>query len=361
MTLRKVLLGTTALLGVGTFYAGSVKAADLEVTTGGFLRFGVAGGDLDSALGTEDVRDYDFYTDNEIHFDAQATDDQTGITYGGKVELEADTNSGGIIVSSDDTTGNISDVSAGDQIDEAWLFMKGGFGELQLGDNDGATDQLKFGAYSIAAGTGGIDGDGPVATVPLYHTNTGDATKVTYFSPDLFGAKLGVSFTPDGGGRGSTIDTDTQGNTENVFEGAVQYDASFGGFDVALGATGIIGGSEAGGTDPEGYSVGAVTSIFGFSVAGQYFDNTNDDAFYDYGWNVGIGGTFGPADVSVNYGYADSGDDNEDLVFSATVGLLPGVALNGDVALFSTDTDDLDVGDLDDTGLTGVIRLDINL
>ena len=357
MTLHKVLLGTTALLGVGTLYAASANAADLEVTTGGFLRFGVAAGDLDEALGNADVRKFDFYTDNEIHFTASATDDQTGITYGGKVELEANTNSNALTVSSDQTTGSVLDVGAGDQIDEAWLYMKGGFGELQLGDNDSANDQLKTGAYSIAAGTGGLDGDGPVATVPISITNTSDATKVTYFSPDLFGFKAGVSYTPDGGGKGSSIDTDTDGNLEDVFEGGLQYDASFGGFDVQLSAVGITGSSEAGGGDPEGYGVGAVTSLFGFSVAGSYWDNTGDIGA-DYGWGVGVGGTFGPADVSVNYGYADDGDDNEDLVLSATVGLLPGVALNGDVALFETGGGDLFSND---SGLTGVVRLDISL
>ena len=353
MTLNKLLLGTTALVGVGMFYAGEVRAADLNVDVEAVLRFGVAVGDLEDALGTSNLRDYDFYTDNEIHFVALATDDETGISYGGTVELEAGGNAGEITATADEATGAIQDVSAGSTIDESFLFLRGGFGEFQLGDQDSASDQLKTGAYSIAAGTGGIDGDSYVTTVAITIPNSGDATKITYLSPTeaLYGFTVGASFTPDEGSQGTDTADNDSGNLENMVELGAQYALSLAGFDVALGATGIIAQGEPGVDDVEGYSVGASTGVFGLQVAGSYFDANN----FGDGWNVGVGGTFGPADASVTYGTSDldgTDDEAESLVFSASVGMLPGVVLQGDVALFTNVTGD--------DGIAGVTRLDIN-
>lgn len=361
MTLRKVLLGTTAVLGAGMLIAADARAADLEVTTGGYARFGVALGDVGDAVGDPDVRDLDFYTDTEIHFDAEATDDQTGITYGAAVELEADTTAGALNVSTDDATGSVIDVSSGSVIDEAWIFVKSGFGELQLGDNDSPSDALKIGAYSIAAGTGGIDGDSPVATVPITIPNSGDATKASYFTPSFGGFTAGVSYTPDEGSSGQNLGADDDGNLEDMFEAGAQYDATFGGFDIQLGATGIIASGEAGRDDVSGYQFGAVTGLFGFSVAGSYFYSEVDGGDETEGFNVGLGASFGPVDASANYGYAEiDGEENEDLVFSASVGFLPGVSINGDVALFQTDEEDVAFDDLDDTGVAGVVRMDVS-
>ena len=351
MTLNKLLLGTTALVGVGMFAAGDARAADLNVDVEAHLKFGVAAGDLEEALGVDNLRDYDFYTDNEVHFKALATDDETGITYGGTVELEASTDAGSANFTADNATGAVIDVNTSSTIDESYIFVRGGFGELQLGDQDSAADQLKTGAYSIAAGTGGIDGDSYITTVAITIPNSGDATKITYLSPTeaLFGFTAGVSFTPDTGSSGQDTATDNDGDLENVVELGAQYALSLAGFDVALGATGIIANGEPGADDVEGYSVGASTGVFGFQVAGSYFETDDID-----GWNIGVGGTFGPADASVNYGYSDAGGgaEPETLVFSASLGLLPGVTLQGDVALF-TNADD-------DDGIAGVTRLDLD-
>ena len=42
--------------------------------------------------------------------------------------------------------------------DETWLFLRGGFGEVRFGDEDGVVDNSSVGGQTIAAGTGGIDG-----------------------------------------------------------------------------------------------------------------------------------------------------------------------------------------------------------
>ena len=45
-----------------------------------------------------------------------------------------------------------------DNTDETWVFLRGGFGELRFGDEDGPVDNSAVGGFTVAAGTGGIDG-----------------------------------------------------------------------------------------------------------------------------------------------------------------------------------------------------------
>ena len=63
-----------------------------------------------------------------------------GLDYGATIEFEADT---------DETVNS----------EETWLFVRGGWGEVRLGDVDGVAEESAVGAQEVAAGTGGIDGD----------------------------------------------------------------------------------------------------------------------------------------------------------------------------------------------------------
>ncbi|MCB2054256.1 MAG: porin [Geminicoccaceae bacterium] len=343
MTLKKVLLGTTALLGAGAVASTQAQAQDLEVGLSGFARSLAAFGDLDEESGVDDSRSFYFRNDTEVHVNVRGTDDETGLSYGATVEFEADTSS----------TANT---------DETWLFISGGFGEIRMGDEDGAVDNSKLGAQSVAAGTGGIDGAGEVASVPFTIQNSSDATKVRYYSPSIGGFQIGVSYTPDSGHGGSTenpTDNDV-GQLEDWIEAAAAYKGSFSGLDIAASIVGGFADGENEG-DFSGFQVGGVVGFSGFNVGGAFFTQENDvdgnNGDRD-GFNIGIGATLGPAAVSVNYGYADNDADDsepEAIVVSATVGLLPGVSLQGDVNFFNRDV----AGDDDDDGITGVARLHV--
>ena len=153
MTLRKVLLSTTAVLGAGMFamsLPGPANAAEVkaggypDITITGFLRTEWFGGEQDDAKLNDSLsRSLDFRTDSEVHVLARAKSEETGLEYGATVEFEADTNS----------TNNT---------DETWIFLRGGWGELRFGDEDGVVDNSVIGGQTIAAGTGGIDGSDAV-------------------------------------------------------------------------------------------------------------------------------------------------------------------------------------------------------
>ena len=158
----------------------------LDLTLTGFVRFLAHGGQLDDARQDDSYsRSLDFSNDTELHLLARGRDEATGLEYGATIEFDADT---------DQTLNTI----------ETWIFVRGGWGEVRLGDVDGIAEESSVGAQEVAAGTGGIDGDvvDEIAVPVVFITNTNTATKIRYYTPSFDGLSLGLSLHADpGGGR----------------------------------------------------------------------------------------------------------------------------------------------------------------
>ena len=187
--MKKILLGSTALVAAGLI-AGHAEAADgVKLSLGGYYR-GAAGftsDDYDGALAgvEDDVRNYVFKQDVEVHFSGETTLDN-GLKIGAVIQLEGQT--------------------SGDQIDEVYAFFSGGWGELRFGDDDEALTAMCSITPSAATNFGpdspffnfsnsGLGGYG--ATNGTCYGLDGNSTKVIYFSPNFGGFSFGASFTPD--------------------------------------------------------------------------------------------------------------------------------------------------------------------
>jgi outer membrane protein OmpU len=378
MTLRKVLLSTTAVLGVGMIAVslpGSARAAEVkpggypDITITGFARFEAGGGEQnDLNLDNTFARGLDFRNDTEVHVLAHAKSEETGLEYGGTIEFEADT----------DSTFNT---------DESWIFLRGGWGEVRLGDEDGVVDNSILGGQTVAAGTGGIDGSSfvvaNIAGEGVFPTETSDATKIRYYTPSFGGFSAGVSYTPtvtnlnSGSDNGQFIarkNGDKAMDAENTVEGALVYDGDFGGVGFKASVVGLYGalknGAEADFGDDNYWNVtgGAVLDLFGFRLGGSVGTDTVGDQDHQF-MTAGIGAALGPVNTSVTYAYIwDSNNDFSEakgydkpynLVFSADIALAPGLVLAGDVAYFNLDTNGDYTGDTGDTGwaAVGSVRL----
>ena len=365
MKLKTFVLGTSALAGVamlGSASAVPAAAAEvkpggaLDVTITGFLRAEAGGGEQDSISRDPDkARGLDFRNDTEVHVLARGKSEQTGLEYGATVEFEADTNHSL-------------------NTDETWMFMRGGWGELRMGDEDGAVDNSIIGGQTIAAGTGGIDGSTFVVAgirgEGVFPTETSDQTKIRYYTPSFGGFSLGVSYTPtsnvidSGDPNGDNIadkggDAAMQG--QNTFEGALVYDGDLGGVGLTASVVGLFGqlrngakddpivggGGGFGGNDYWNTVGGVALDIFGFKVAGSVgYDKIGDENHQFATGGIGYG--FGPVNTSITGAYIwDSNNDFTDregydkpynIVFSADYALAPGLVLAGDVAVFDIDT-----------------------
>jgi predicted porin len=280
----------------------------------------------------------DFSNDYEFHVLVSGKHDATGLEYGAHMEFEGDTNHT-------------------EQTDEEWLWLRGGFGEFRFGDDDGVVDDDSIGAYTIAANTGGLDGDviSQISISAVRPSNTGDSTKVKYHSPSFGGLQVGVSFTPNDAVLNSGVD---QGDSisardvavSNEVEGSLVYKGDFAGLGVQASVVGswghvatpaLVGGPGSNNDKYWTYYGGFATTIFGFKL-GAGAGNEDVGGLKRKYANAGVGASYGPVNVSLTAGkvFDSSGyvaDKPWMAVLGADVGLMPGLVLGGELAYFDND------------------------
>lgn len=338
---HRLLLGSTALVSAGILFAGAGPAqAEIEVTLGGYTEFGLEGATDETLQGGPD-RGYTFFMDNEVHIRATGTSDG-GVTYGSLAEIELG-------------SGEATDNNA--FVDEVNLFFSGNFGRIELGRQDGVEDVMFTGGKNAQAGTGGIDGDANNLASAINVQNTGDTTKATYFTPRIGGFQLGASFIPDTGDDGGD---DSGGDFEDAFGVGGNWAGSFSGVDLTLSAVGIFGESEGGGDDVADYAIGGLLGAGGLTFGASWIQRTdfNEADLIQ----LGLKYSFGAASASIGYMYADVDaldDEQNVIVVSGDVGLMPGVTLKGDISYNSDDPGADDGADQDDTW-AGVISVQMN-
>ncbi len=318
--MKKILLGTSALVGAAALFAGAANAAETpKITLGGFSNFeaGFVSEDQDT-----NKRSGAFRTDNVITVRVNGKTDM-GLGYGAGIDLEADTSQNADAGSSGSSAVNS---------ERTFVYVDGKWGKLQGGSDYGVTKTMKVDASSIARGTGGIDGDftyfmsstsGQVLATPdlildygsgqLGDETTQTLNKVSYYTPRFSGFQAGVSYLFDThpANHGQLVDrmNNDSGEAKNVLLGALNYQNKFGNVGVELGANGEWGNSELSTQeDLRTYQLGAKLDYMGFSVAGSYANlgdslrtkGTASDS-NNHIWTVGGAYETGPFGASVTY------------------------------------------------------------
>ena len=286
--MRKLLLDSTGLAGVGlaTICAGapiwfsSQAAAEepIKLTVGGFFRsaYMIVVDDNDRNEHFHKIEPgYDkntdgFFSDAEIHFKGRTVLDN-GLEVGARVELEGESESD----------------EGGDQIDEAWVYFAGGFGEIRIGSEDEALalacilppgGTANFSAFS--PNQWGANAFSPVSNSACTGIdNRSDAQKILYISPVLYGFQLTASYTPDedaerhtdGAGPHLGMTPKTFGDSKFGSSVYLTYEHNFDDFDITLG------GGASFGADPVDFKEGAV-----------FLDNEGQD-FYQGAFVVNVG------------------------------------------------------------------------
>lgn len=355
-----LLAGTALVAGASQAWAQAEPplvrpSGALDIKIGGAVRFGLEFGQPDDS----ELRELSFITDSELNVSASGVADASGLAYGAVIELEAD----------EFSTRNV---------DESSIFFQGGWGRVVLGSNDSGTLEVGslsaykgtvfdgyyggIGAQTVAAGSGGIDGDGSTLNPEgfVYSVfDSSDATKIRYDTMVLGGAQSGfvlsVAFTPDSGSRGD-ISAEDSGDVENVVEAGALYGLGFDGGSVIAGATLALGSEEDDGAIPGGgdffdYGIGAQLFLGSFGIAGAIGQNESIEADW---FSLGVGYRGPVFNASLNYGYsdADDGPEPQELIASFDTGIMPGVVLQADVGMVDPDTED-------DSFFTGLVRLEV--
>jgi len=190
--MKKYLYGTTALAAAGLIAGPALAATPLHMELGGYFQqmFGYANPDKASNGSTTTTKGMSF-KNAEVYFKMRGELDN-GLKVGGRLELEGD--------------------NGGDQIDQAYLILAGGFGELRLGSiNSG---RYSYGWNTDSPQVGTPINSGWVSTFVPALNNSGfrfrsvglstvidasnDEEKITYFTPRVNGFQFTASWTPEG-------------------------------------------------------------------------------------------------------------------------------------------------------------------
>lgn len=362
--MRKFLTGTTALFGAGVVAGNAQADTAIRLELGGFFREAYMANfddDGEGELGNERNTD-GFFNDAEIFFLGSAILDN-GLEVGARVELEGET--------------------AGDQIDESWIFFRGGFGELRIGANDeslagaciippGGTDNFSaFSPNQWAANVSPFAPGFPALTsnaICVGVDDKEDAQKIVYMTPDFGGFQLRVSYTPNGGDEthndgvgphvGMPVNADSESRHNVSVYATYELDRTTWGMTAGLGGSFEGHVEQQSGPDQkkQQFYQAALNFAFGnFSVGGvfEYYNNLlsfegGDDAD---AWVAGAGiayiydaFTFGAqyshqlAEVDRDGGGTDDFTMDRALV-TAVYAVGPGINLDAEIAYTWIDTD----------------------
>ena len=297
--MKKLLLGTTALVAAGAFavaaQADEMMAEPVSVGIAGYT-MGAMGFISDSSA---TKRGHGIWHVYEFAVSGSSTLDN-GITAGVHAQLG----------------------SSGDPFDEQHITLSGSFGSLRLG----RTESAAYNATVGAPGAGIVFGfgvnynwfNGGASGVNTYSgISAEDAQKIIYTSPNFNGLQIGLSYAPEAddstsfGTPGRATNDDGQ-VSEHVAVG-VSYTTDFmEGGSVTFGGGYETGVSESGGADPVATKLGIVVAIDEISFGGGMYDqeDTVDGDGVDTSgmqFDVGASWTQGPLNVGIQYAVNESG------------------------------------------------------
>ncbi|ODT98397.1 MAG: hypothetical protein ABS83_04540 [Rhodospirillales bacterium SCN 65-16] len=197
--MKKLLLGSTALVVGGLMAAPAMAADPIKIGVGGYYTFYAIAGGIDSTVAMDGTwtqyKGLNFQQEGEIHFIGQTKLDN-GTSVGLHVELEGWNPSG----------------TQARTIDEAFLFAFGDWGRLEFGGRDPASYRMYYGTPSALIGFGAIQHNTSFAWAnqsvmsnnkAWFHatttTNAGqfqDGQGINYFTPRFQGLQIGVGYRP---------------------------------------------------------------------------------------------------------------------------------------------------------------------
>jgi predicted porin len=367
--MKKILLGSTAIVAAGMI--ASVPSADaaskMKLGLGGYMEQWIGFTSGDDGVG-QDYSGINIVSDPEIFFKGSTKLDN-GITVGVNVQLEGTQN--------------------GDQIDEQYMTIKGGFGQIILGDENSAQYKMHYAPSDF--GIGMNSGDNTVWNKPVedaegdsismtghYRSPFGatavepdavnDSAKISYFTPRVSGFQLGLSYAPDAAQDGNALPNRDAVNSDYIMVGA-NFKQKMGGMSVGIsGGYGTVTDAAEGGTEPEATNFGIKLGMGGVS-AGVSYANFSDSGNNDQeGINAGVAYSSGPMGVSLAYYHGEKDGNNgsaatldgqaeRDVIhLSAKYAMGPGVTFAGTLghAVYSSDDADID-NSVDESASTYVV------
>jgi len=300
--MRKILLATTALVGVALLSGAAQAAAPaspISLNVGGYNDF-VAGIDNQTQAPTVRGNGKDFEDEFKLSFDAMGKA-ANGVEYGANIALW----------NGPEVTNLWRGGANGVTLNSGYVWMSGAFGKVLFGDEHGASDLF---VYAPTVGEGQVDGRYQDFTnsallahfQPSGIDNTEHSTKITYYTPKVGNennkVQLGISYIPNlyNYGQSTVLTQNTSATTGNavspyqdVIKGAVAYTGDFHPVTLALSADILTGTA--------GHSAFSATTLGGGGQATLGAGHAQDFTSWGVGGQVGFNG------FTVGASYVDEG------------------------------------------------------
>jgi outer membrane protein OmpU len=305
--MRKLLLGTTALAAAASL---SANVALAEVSFSGGMEFTYE--DHDPGSATTGASNNDFNSDQNIVIKFEKKTD-SGLTLGMVQNIES-----------------IGEEAVGTAAsDENYIYIKGGFGTIELGNNDGAGDQLTrtasdlVGPDALSDNGAGMTGSGNLAddNADLI-LDINDQNNITYILPTMGGLTIGASYADGGQGASENDDITTVGLKYAFESGAVKGTLHYG--------QSTIDSTTSGGVSRDSNSIGLDVSSGPFRavIAKGEADTTTSGVtteVTDYGVQYNVGGGLTLAAVGTQIEENTGGETSDITTVSAKYNITSGL------------------------------------
>jgi predicted porin len=337
--MKKVLLGTSALLGAGLVASPAFAADGIKLELGGFFQTAVLGNWDDHQSGDAGNKRYNdgVFSDAEVYFKGKTTLDN-GLTVGARIELEGE--------------------QSGDQIDAAYVYFQGGFGEVRIGSQNSALANAcvtpvggtaNFGAFSQDQVPSNIFRAGMLSSHAVCGSLVDKSQKIVYITPNFGGFQLNLSWTPNGSHESSGVTGFHSGMPDvvdneprNVVDAYASFSHDFSGWSLSWGGGGqwqlSTGGTQTG-HKAAIYQTGLNLTFGSLSVGGVFEYDNNTISHTDDAWTAGGGVAYNVDAWTVGLQYAHShGSDPvagehdlsaNTLALTGKYDMGPGIALDG--------------------------------
>jgi predicted porin len=292
-----------ALLGAGSGFAGGALADEtVELVPGGYFLGSVLAEDDELSNISDALVDPDswrFDGKSEVRFEGVSVLD-SGLRYGFRAE---------VTVYDEIGSGDRGRENSLDLVDEASVFLDGGFGRVEIGQQDGVS-----GLFSVASPHAlrnlsvnpGSDDDmaDPLALTPVSTVidRSDDFAKITYTTPSFGGLRLGLSFTPDtrSDDRGFAS---VNAEKDDIVEFGVIYSRDFEALSLDVSATYATADPTPVSSDLEEWNAGVNVGFHGLTVGGSYRESENPTTgFQKYeAYDVGVAYETGPWKISAQF------------------------------------------------------------
>ena len=306
--MRKLLLGTTALVAAGAFAGiGAAQAQDMMVgmqplELGGY--YTIAG----ISTSTDGVSDRGHSIQQNIELEGRAVAElDNGITAGIRVRIAGNNHTA-------------------DNVSETEVFFTGSFGGLHIGQIEPASQQMTVWAPGGTVPIGGIKSPwfGGIGGMWTSANHYEDSNKIVYFSPSFNGISIGVSYSPDpthnnyGGDPAFNATNDDDGEHGEQVTAAVSYgsDLMGGSFSAMVGIETTTTESMAGVAcdsatmlcDPAGLRYGLSVSIDQIAIGGAVYEHDSGVNEETTKSDFGVSWSQGPLMLGIQFGSNDESD-----------------------------------------------------